>query len=314
VTRELITAIARNLGAAPDPARLVPGHIVRFSTNGKRGDDAGWVKLFEDQLGATYGDWRRPGVSYTWQARASGSNQRRDVIAAAQAARAQERARRHEEIAQHAALIWSRAQRCERHRYLDRKCVDPDGVRVQFAHASECRGQFFHTGTDGQIEPLHGLLLLVPMRDAAKRIWSLQAIDGEGRKSFQRGGRVKGAFHLVGRELLRGVDIATTTMRVGIAEGLATAATVSQMNGMPVFVAFCAGNLELVAITVRQRMPVAALIIAGDADPVGRAKAIAAAAAVKGAVSIPEFSAGAIAAGLTDWNDWHRARGGEVAA
>ena len=43
------------LGYEP-PATIEPGKIIRFSTNGKRGDDAGWALLFHDGDGVV-GDW-----------------------------------------------------------------------------------------------------------------------------------------------------------------------------------------------------------------------------------------------------------------
>ena len=52
-------------GVAPSDGMppLVPGEFVRFSTNGKRDDRAGWVQLFPDQEGAAFGDWQLIGLT-----------------------------------------------------------------------------------------------------------------------------------------------------------------------------------------------------------------------------------------------------------
>lgn len=44
----------------------------------------------------------------------------------------------------------------------------------------------------------HGKQIVVPMRDAQKKLWSLQYIGPKGRKRFTAGGRVDGLFHLIG--------------------------------------------------------------------------------------------------------------------
>jgi len=301
--RDLRETIASHYGTAPD--QIEPGRIVRFSTNGKQSDKAGWVILFEDQAAAVFGDWRAS-EQHVWRAK-GGRGRDAALIAAAQAARAQEEAQRHAEAAERAALIWTRAQACDAHPYLDRKEVGPDGVRVQLSAAAEVRGQFYSTTTIGEPEQLQGLLLLIPLRDTERRLWSLQAIDASGRKSFMRGGRVRGMFHLVGRALLRGAG-ETWTGTIAIAEGYATAASISRHQEWPVATAFCAGNLEPVARAIRARLPKAKIIVCGDCDPVGKQKANEAAAAANGLVSFPSLSAEQIRAGLTDFNDYARSR------
>lgn len=301
-------AIARAFGAAPDPADVRPGKLVRFSTNGKKHDDSGWAKLFEDGRAGVFGNWRT-GEQGTWRAapavpmsRADRQRQRAE-IAAAQAARELEQAQRHARAAELARLIWTNARPCDGHPYLDRKRVAADGVRVQFAHAMECRGQFCVEG-----QSLRGLLLLVPVRDMDRRLWSLQAIDAEGRKSFLRGGRARGLFHVVGGEKLRPVvgQEAIFAGTVAIAEGYATARSVVDIDGWPCVVAFNAGNLAPVARSVRAKFPRARLMICGDNDfsGVGQRAAEDAAEAVGGWWAVPPFSLEEAARGCTDWNDY----------
>ena len=97
---QFVDAITQELGAAPDPWQIIAGKIIRFSTNGKRSDDSGWCKLFEDERGGVFGCWRT-GTQHTWRTdiRAILSprerQQERERIAAAQAARQEEQAQRY---------------------------------------------------------------------------------------------------------------------------------------------------------------------------------------------------------------------------
>lgn len=303
-------AIARELGSAPPADRIVAGRIVRFATNGKRGDSAGWCRLFEDGRGGVFGDWRNSGAVHTWSdtsvpLNVGDARRRRQEIAAAQAARLAEEGQRHTRVAENARRIWTVARRCDQHPYLERKQVHADGLRVQFSHAKECRDRFFTTNADGECTALHGLLLLVPLRTIDWTLWSLQAIDAGGCKAFMRGGRKRGLFHLVAPNRLRGAT-ATHTGDVAICEGLATGLSVGRESNLPVFIAFDAGNLLPVAQQVRRRFPKARVIVCGDCDRsgVGQAKAEEAAAAIDGYVSIPPLTEADWDAGRSDWNDY----------
>ena len=43
-----------------------PGRLCRFPTNGRKDDAAGWLRIFPDQDGAAFGNWR-DGSAFTWQ-------------------------------------------------------------------------------------------------------------------------------------------------------------------------------------------------------------------------------------------------------
>lgn len=78
--------------------------------------------------------------------------------------------------------------------------------------------------------------------------------------------------------------------------------------------AFDAGNLEPVAVALREKYPDAQIAILADNDHqlptnVGVEKATAAAKAVKGQVFVPAFSEGEKERGMTDFNDMHAAYG-----
>lgn len=58
-------AITALIGHAPE--QIEPGTITRFSTSQRRRDDAGWVYLFDDGQGASFGDYRT-GAAGHWSA------------------------------------------------------------------------------------------------------------------------------------------------------------------------------------------------------------------------------------------------------
>ena len=161
--------------------------------------------------------------------------------------------------------------------------------------------------------------LLVPLRDAAGKLWNLQRIApapptppeaGPG-KLFLKGGRVTGLFHM-----LHGAAAPADTGPpvVLLAEGYATAASLHQATGYPVATAFHAGNLGAVARALRELHPAALIVLCGDDDRAtqertgtnpGATKATAAARAVQGLAVFPE----GLPAGASDFNDMHQAAG-----
>jgi phage/plasmid primase-like uncharacterized protein len=136
---------------------------------------------------------------------------------------------------------------------------------------------------------------------------SAQTIDRNGRKTFPRGGRVAGGVHLIG-------DWRQTGLLV-IAEGYATAATIHELTGHSVAVAFNAGNLKSAARAFREGDPDLAILVAGDNDHrkarerladgrrkpnAGQEAAEKAANAVGGLALLPQFATDDKG---TDWND-----------
>lgn len=78
--------------------------------------------------------------------------------------------------------------------------------------------------------------MIVPLYDECGDMWNLQFIKHDGEKIFLKGGRVKRCFHFIGT-----VDLQDPI--ICIAEGYATAASIHLATGLPVAVAFNAGNL-----------------------------------------------------------------------
>lgn len=196
---------------------------------------------------------------------------------------AAQREAEHAKAAQQAAAQWEEACETGASPYLARKRVQAHGVR--FAS---------------------GGWLLVPLRDAAGKLWNLQRIAptkpaSGSDKLFLKGGRKSGLWHLVG-------ELTEAPTVVLIAEGYATAATLHEATGHPVAVAFDAGNLQHVARALRQQHPAALLVVCGDDDRdtehkggnnPGRTKATAAARAVRGLAVFPE----GLPPGGSDFND-----------
>jgi len=157
------------------------------------------------------------------------------------------------------------------------------------------------TGQDGKAT-------IVPAYDADGKHWTTQYIQEDGSKRFAKDGRKKGCFHPVG-----GMEALKSAPVLVIAEGYATAASLSEAVGHATVVAFDSGNLKEVAQALHEKYPNKPIVIAGDDDKKqeqqngrnpGREKATAAAAAVDGAAIFPIFApAEQQNKGLSDFND-----------
>ena len=139
-------------------------------------------------------------------------------------------------------------------------------------------------------------MLLIPLRDTAGKLHSLQTITPDGEKRFK--GRMKGCYHAMGGK---------PTVCLVIAEGYATGASIHEATGWPVAVAFNAGNVGPVAAALHKAYPALTLVMAADDDHLtpgnpGMAAARQAALAVGGFVVVPQFPAGRPPK-ATDFND-----------
>lgn len=264
----------RAAGLAPTkPIDLIPDRkIRRYRVEGdKAGSLNGWFVLFDgDVLAGAFGTWKTD-VSHTWHqagAKPSTPEERaalRRHLQAASAARAAEQVRVHQEARERAAKLWGLARLADdAHPYLQRKQIRGFGVRQ-----------------------LNGALL-VPARDAAGVLHTLQFIQADGTKRFLTGGRIQGCYYAMGRP----------GHRLLLAEGFATAATVFMATGEATACAFNAGNLLPVARVLRAKFPHVRIVVAADDDSQtpgnpGVTKATEAARAVGGFVAVPRFERGA---------------------
>ncbi|MDD2801620.1 MAG: toprim domain-containing protein, partial [Methylococcales bacterium] len=252
------------------PDSINAGQRLRFSTNGKSSDKAGWVYLFPDGQGASFG-CNRSGEQHTWQAErdrplneAEQAKFKRDLIAA-KSANAKEKETGYKQAAVKALAEWNAASPAsESHPYLMRKAIKPHMARI------DANGW-----------------LLVPVYGGGDELQSLQRIAPDGQKRFFSGGKMRHGHVFIGS-----VENGATLL---LCEGFATGDTLYRATGHAVCVCFSAGNLRGVAELIRKRYPLAKILICGDDDTntagnPGRTKATEAAQAVAGKAVFPAFS------------------------
>ena len=151
--------------------------------------------------------------------------------------------------------------------------------------------------------------LLVPIGNAAGEIRAYQKISAKATKRFAKGAEKLGNFASFGK-LEDGKPII-------IAEGAATAATLSETSGVPTVAALDCHNLKPVALELRKAYPNAPIIVAADNDHskarnLGLEKAEAA-AGCRGRVIVPGFDKESDK-GSSDYNDLARLKGREAVA
>lgn len=256
------------------------GSLVRCKVDGDTGQKkSGWYVLHEWRLDSgevlyvgRYGNWKTMGDSSLEIAFKSVLNAAEQARLRAETLRlrqlaAQEKAERAAVAAQKAASIWERLAEVGASEYLKHKQVKAFGVRFM-------RGS-----------------VVVPVMNAAAHLVGLQFIAADGSKKFLTGTPKAGCFHRIGR--------VQAGMPLCIAEGYATAATLHQLTGWPVAVAFDAGNLLAVAQALREKYPHQKLLICADNDATtagnpGVTKAREAARRVNALVAIPFFEPAAV--------------------
>lgn len=265
--------------------------ITRFSTNGERGDTAGWLSPFPDGVGATFGNFRT-GDAWCWQQRASDAKgltpdeiEKLKAKAAEHRRLAEEdRAKEMREAAVRLRKEWEQAQPADTHPYLTKKGVKSYGLRVNQAGD-----------------------LMVPMYKGGELV-SYQRIQQDLTRRNATGGTSSSVSFTIGDT--------SAANRVYIAEGYATGATVHEVTGAPVVVSFGANNLLATAMGVRAAMPAAEIVFAVDDDRdneenTGMIKASAAAEVVDGLLAFPEFGSDR-PKGASDFNDVMACKGKEA--
>ena len=293
VLEQFRTALAARDIIPPEPI-IADGRLHRCDAVGPRGHgDAAYLLHLDGVPTGGLENWR-DGLGWeTWrhdrgQAQTPAD---REVLArlskAAKLARDDEVRERHGQARDVAARIWAASRPVPSdHLYLARKGVDAHGLRV-------FKG-----------------VLVVPVRDLAGQLHSLQFISAGGVKRFLKGGRIQGLCSWIGEAPdPTGAD----TMTICVAEGFATGASLHQASGHRVVIAFHTGNLASAALAVRARYPRAHIIVCADDDHhtpgnPGRTQAQEAARKVVGWVAVPDFGADR-PEDATDFNDLSRLRG-----
>jgi putative DNA primase/helicase len=299
--------IRDKLGYAPDEI-IRDGQFHNFGNYANGFGGAGWYLYHDDpqRPWANFGD-RRKGNKFVWKGAINKltpeqleSWEKRHAADLLIAEKAREEA--WEEAAKKAREEWDHMPPADPNDYyLQKKKVGAYGLR-------QCMRRPIGDKYDLQT-------LVVPVRNIKGEIISLHFIN-IGDKWFKPNCAVKGGFHLIGPKI---TDI------VIIVEGYATGASVHEMTGLPVAVAFDAANTVDVARVLRAKYPGVEIILAGDDDLFteqkegfnpGRRKAEEAAEAVGGVVLLPPFDASERKGEKkdpTDWNDFVLLHGKEAA-
>lgn len=273
----------------------------RFATaNDKGGKKNGWYRLTIDgdiAFGA-FGQWA--GAGMVINEKYFSKNPRDYSPADKERLRARQReAEAQEKIEQAKAAVkarqlWDRAKEITEHPYATRK-----GIKL----------------VKGKVRALYDKLV-VPMYhdvDGKPQIVSLQFISEDGTKRYLTGGEKIGCYASINKP--------TDNKEIlYICEGYATAASIYEAVGVPVVIAFDAGNLKPVAEIIRAKYPNASIVIAGDNDQWTRKRdgkgidnpgvtyARAAAAAIDARATWPRLPSNAEGR-PTDFNDLHRIEG-----
>jgi putative DNA primase/helicase len=259
------------IGTTPPGAINLDGQIHRYHDPAydKPGEKNAWYKAIDNgdgTAGGSVGHWRLQLKKnwFTGKARTFTAEERqRHAQEQAERRRreAEERERRHQAAADKARQLWKRARPANpRNEYLTRKGIKPHGAR-----------QFGDT-------------LVIDYRHPSGKLSTLQFIKPNGSKRFLADGQTAGCYHRIG--LTRPDSVIT------LVEGFATGATIHEATGYPVAVCGSAGNLKPVALAILEKFPLITIVVCGDADPVGQAKAQEAAEAVNGAAIVPQFPGG----------------------
>ncbi|MBH9553333.1 DUF7146 domain-containing protein [Inhella gelatinilytica] len=234
------------LSGAPD--FIEPGKLQRFSTNGRRGDTAGWCKLFEDGRGGVFG-CHRQGIFEVWSAvdrRAMSAAELAQFQRQVQASRAEREREQRQRWAQNAERVHALWAECEpllpgdsATLYLKRRGLGgmwplPDCLRFHPRLGYWADGQQIGlfpamvsaiTSPEGELVALHRTYLTQGGRKApVPTVKKLTAAAGP----------LAGACIALAKPS-RGV--------LGISEGIETGLAAGLASGLPVVAAYSASNL-----------------------------------------------------------------------
>ena len=295
--REELAEVLRSVGAhLTGEHPILDGRLHRFPVEGdQRGEQSGAYVGHLDGHPAGYVKNHRTGIEVNWKAK--GYVLDAAMKATLEAEAAQKRAARAADEARQQAAT---AERVSAELATLLSLVTPTPYL-------DAKGIAAHAGV---LTDAAGQTTYVPGFDAEGKPWTVQVIAADGTKRFAKGSRKTGCFHPVG-----GFEALAAAPVLVIAEGYATAATLSEVLRQATVAAFDAGNLAAVARALHDKYPQKPVLIAGDDDRhlqatqgvnPGRLKATAAAEAVGGRALFPLFAPGERRAdpkAFTDFND-----------
>ena len=266
----------RELGVPEPPEEVTATKVTRWGKNKRY-----WAVRFTG--GYALGDWTNGLREFAFE---EGFNHKccRRAILEAQRKLTKERNVGHAEAAVTAQQLWDSASECVTHPYLEKKKIKSHGLKI-----------------DRQT-------LLIPLYDEHGNLASLQKIwpdpknPGKFVKGFLKGSRLHGNCFTIG----------SVEDKVVICEGYATGATIHEITGLPVVIAFSSNNLLNITHQVVKNHPQVGIIVAADNDRFkpgnpGLTKAKEAAKAVKARLVVPEFASDD--GEPTDFNDLYLSEG-----
>ncbi|QOJ20695.1 MAG: DUF1738 domain-containing protein [Gammaproteobacteria bacterium] len=296
----------------------------------KSGEKSGFYVAHLDGHPAGYFKNNRTGIETRWKAKGYSltDEQKAELITQAAIKQQNRKAEQHAQQIKVAdaiqqLLIIAPAADSE-HPYLKDKHARPGDLRIVPQNADDLPndsiikiGQNWQEVKALREENPNGIVLsagdlLLAAQDVDGQIWSVQTIQAGGAKLFASGSRKENNFHVVGGES-QGLTALDAAPAIVIAEGYATADTLSQALDYPVITAFDSGNLPKVAQDLHHKYPHKPIVIAGDDDyhlestlgkNPGKEKALEAAALVNGVAVFPVFALGEQdSKKLNDFND-----------
>ncbi len=297
---------------------MMDGQTHRIHVTGdKRSEKSGFYVAHLDGRPAGYFKNNRTGVETRWKAKGYCLTDEQKAELTAQAAiklqiREAEHHAQHIKIAQAIQELFAIAPNADSdHPYLadknaragDLKMVPQNGDGLPSDSIIKIASNWFDAKQLREDHPDNLVFtagdLLLSAQDVDGSIWSVQTIHADGTKLFAAGSKKEHTFHVVGSNGLAWDKAIHTAPAMIIAEGYATADTVSQALNQPVIAAFDSGNLPKVAQDLHAKFPSKPIIIAGDDDRhlestqnknPGREKAMEAAQLVNGVAIFPVFA------------------------
>ena len=240
---------------------LYPGDIVwdgafhRFPGAGKKDSNtSGWYKAFPDRKGGVFGDHASvPKVHWKADRSSEPTKSMRAEWAEEDARRKKERAAASKKAIAEATAVWNNAVTAPAqvlgHPYLKKKEIESCD-RLRTSRETELDGWTLPAG-----------ILLIPML-VNKKLVNLQRITRDGQKRYWPKAPASGASLIIGGKYFR----EDTTKTIYVAEGWATAWTISEATKSPCMVAFSKDGLLPVTKKVREKFHPCPIVIAADND------------------------------------------------